>query len=1155
MGRRKQKTETRKKTISQVLRFMVGDNVIFKRKGEVGWHAGTVEKLWSQNAKLPDQDSRVNPYLVQHKSSLSPGKQSNDDMVYVEQDTEAHIRVMKHRQKPSSTHLCNDLPLPEPNDSLAWLYRPFPENVNVQTNDALEKWRETNNVEKIESVNDLGKIGVIVREVMSEGSTDGLFRNLNTKKECPTFFMPNVISYGEYKQEPFQNIISYIAPRIELRRPVDYYGKYNAEQLFNSIFPTEMSVKELETEIERMENSVSSLSTANSNLRRCQKLLNLGDSLLFLFRPLQCERDFERANVCYTAAAFDISEKDARQPFGHLVGLPEAMCAFATTLHYSTERFVYSMMNNMDLASVPPAGGERPMLGMDQIIAGALKYPRARENISLTASHLVSAIHRGWYSLLAFLYGKALNNNGIADRINSVWTNLKDQANIECLQMAHRCHLNVNANKEKQLAELRFTTYGVPSEEAISAFAPKVEDILRSIPLHSHRNNSKQDILQLNVSFFQIHIPSNPVCVLVLCPSTDLIEIFRIPDELQLFPFSNDSFEWLWYRIAYLIHLGIEKSCDSASNDNRNPYQNRVRPKTFKLKNVAGDVHFSGYLQRKCLLLPGTKVEFIEVDEHSMDDEMGFYDEDRSLWWKDVRVAIKQLQSRESTKRSSSFFTSLNRSHESNLNMMRSSLSSDLVAETSQEVKRVVEKATEMKKNGNLAFGSFKFELARKYFVFAISELRRIREPPSEVLAIMGTLLSNFSICGLEMAKTQTAPYGVFTLHEVIAGCHVAIANSSIYKASSDPVQAKLLFRRDLGSSRIPLNEELQRYRDNMVSTAVAVHVNVEYNLRLFKDAKENSTNTKEIVITFGKDMDKESNENACPICKDEFLTRLKEKRVMKLPCDHVFCAKCVLTWRVECTEGMKCAICNKEVKDNFFEETFDKLVQDYGTEKVHKCIPLSSKAERDEVLRQLFKRHDMDSEAVSKSLDDLLYRNNCGNMRQSDKLTHEKKQKIYDNARRPLLILEKELEEIQEEQGRIADASSLEFTKTQTREQYLRKKLHKAKESASFDIYSQMNSTGSMGRCDDNGQIQLDFHGLHVKEAKSMYDDIVDPILPIIERLIIITGRGVHSDKKRATLRHALQKYIKGKDCLCEICENNPGALRVSCNTKPRID
>ncbi len=62
---------------------------------------------------------------------------------------------------------------------------------------------------------------------------------------------------------------------------------------------------------------------------------------------------------------------------------------------------------------------------------------------------------------------------------------------------------------------------------------------------------------------------------------------------------------------------------------------------------------------------------------------------------------------------------------------------------------------------------------------------------------------------------------------------------------------------------------------------------------------------------------------------------------------------------------------------------------------------------------------------------------------------------------------------------------------------------LRAARANAMRDIFEQMNSVGGMGSANETDSLQLDLHGLHVEEAKSILQEFVFPILPALKRSI----------------------------------------------------
>ena len=66
-----------------------------------------------------------------------------------------------------------------------------------------------------------------------------------------------------------------------------------------------------------------------------------------------------------------------------------------------------------------------------------------------------------------------------------------------------------------------------------------------------------------------------------------------------------------------------------------------------------------------------------------------------------------------------------------------------------------------------------------------------------------------------------------------------------------------------------------------------------------------------------------------------------------------------------------------------------------------------------------------------------------------------------------------------------------------------VRSKLCVARQKAREDIYTRMNSVGTMGAQQGGNDelIQIDFHGLHVDEMRIKFKEYVLPILPVVKK------------------------------------------------------
>jgi len=94
------------------------------------------------------------------------------------------------------------------------------------------------------------------------------------------------------------------------------------------------------------------------------------------------------------------------------------------------------------------------------------------------------------------------------------------------------------------------------------------------------------------------------------------------------------------------------------------------------------------------------------------------------------------------------------------------------------------------------------------------------------------------------------------------------------------------------------------------------------------------------------------------------------------------------------------------------------------------------------------------------------------------------------------------------------------------------------------------MNNVGSFGAENVLGEIEVDFHALHVNEAKDLFDESVVPVLQAVGAITIVVGRGHHSEGGVAKLKPALKKHIdkhpQSRHLRYKEIEGNEGAILV---------
>jgi DNA-nicking Smr family endonuclease len=181
-----------------------------------------------------------------------------------------------------------------------------------------------------------------------------------------------------------------------------------------------------------------------------------------------------------------------------------------------------------------------------------------------------------------------------------------------------------------------------------------------------------------------------------------------------------------------------------------------------------------------------------------------------------------------------------------------------------------------------------------------------------------------------------------------------------------------------------------------------------------------------------------------------------------------------------------------------------------------------------------------------------------------SEHLSHDKKQEFYNTARAPVLKLQEEYAKLKEDLFQINDTDSVEWRKKRNELNEMQRKLNGARRNAASDIFERMNSRGNMGALIEYIQegvgemgiegvestktsiVHMDFHGLHVNEAKERIDEFVLPILPALKKMIVITGRGVHNETGSSVLKEELRKYFGQCNVKCEELKKNKGALCI---------
>ena len=296
--------------------------------------------------------------------------------------------------------------------------------------------------------------------------------------------------------------------------------------------------------------------------------------------------------------------------------------------------------------------------------------------------------------------------------------------------------------------------------------------------------------------------------------------------------------------------------------------------------------------------------------------------------------------------------------------------------------------------------------------------------------------------------------------------------------------------------------------------------------------------------------------EDGCPICLRQFNVELKNSYAVVLPCgEHALCAQCIFSLKIESDkekEIPQCPLCRYSFDPEFVEGIPSQIIEK-DQELAHLIVKLPNMTtdEQIDIAERLMWTHRFEVSAVIDAIEALLDGEVSGLFFRSDgDLTHEQKNVIYNQARIPVVKLETKLEELIQEYRGTYDSKGLDKICGDLKR--VRKELATARIKARDKIYSQMNSVGSMGaEQEERGGstlIQVDYHGLHVNEMRRKFKEHVIPILPVVKKVLVITGRGSHSVGKESKLKKALFKLIGQyeDDIYFQRVDGNEGALYV---------
>lgn len=906
--------------------------------------------------------------------------------------------------------------------------------------------------------------------------------------------------------------------------------------LFEASVPKESSLRQLEA----------------ASRTSPEKMLELGDALMIGFHGWP--RDPHRACHCYKAAAWGCLEPEVDERIGIPIGVPEAMVAAATVV------FTYIQKQIMGLEvweSVPH----------HRVISKTLEIDNGIRMLVQITFWLSMSVRRGHISPFAQMFARTLKE---MDVIND--RRIAEYPDAELIRNTMQPLLAMTEYRELELAFEKLQRSGDlprgdPDDKVIEMFAVKSQQLLRDMPVSS-------DLV--HIEYRQIPRSPFPMAVYAIAPKRrQLIKVVRLPDHLQMQAFTQESFEYAWLRILFELHLGNPIS------------KQRTRPSSVSVLDTPGNQHFAQYLRLQ-FMDSQTQVRLATHEEPIHEARRSRRRSPQTLG--DV---VKHIENRlleipgflidePSNVNGDAALTSSDLSEAHQIAM-------EIAIQHGNNQAEIITQAQTCKDQGNSLFGSHDFTGASRSYSVAIALLARLPNPNDEARLLLGTSLSNRAACFLDMETSRSAAFSKLMVQNAVRDCTAALKASWALRVLPGRILDKLKFRLDKGVARLDtLESDFQSEiaaiifpprADTVLSAAqVSSHVQTvplsEEAASVWQPVSEGNeavlTNAiKEVdadlddmllergVIIYNNALAKNS-KDGCPICLREFDGELSHVFCGVLPCgEHALCVECICRCKKQSDKGKaspQCPLCRHEFDGRIVQNSvYDIITKNKALVGVVEKFP-SDPDESTDVAVRLMWRYDFNVDRVIDSMEEILDYRAAGELfsRDSTDLTHTQKQEIYEKARRPVTRLIDRRQRLMEERRTTFNTARLRQIEKDLRQ--VRCHLASARLLARDEIYEQLNSIGTMGAQlqsrgdDENAAIQVDFHGMHVSEMHTKYEELVEAILPVVKRVTIITGRGLHSPGGECKLMKALKKKIeKEKNTRWSKIPNNPGAINVT--------
>jgi len=510
----------------------------------------------------------------------------------------------------------------------------------------------------------------------------------------------------------------------------------------------------------------------------------------------------------------------------------------------------------------------------------------------------------------------------------------------------------------------------------------------------------------------------------------------------------------------------------------------------------------------------------------------------------------------------------------------------------------LIEAAVKLKLEANDLFARKSFRAANRCYTDAIDRLHigcpREQDMSSTLKLVLSTLLSNRAACSIQLAKDQIGSdpeASSALLRAALTDCSSVLENRNFGPADvHEKVRTKLEFRQ---TSAVDLMRQVQespaqadvstaanewlpphltrpgrgegsrgRRRGPSVGRHGRQHATSAAETGAKDDRRfEEDADTVAVVRSTELSSTDAFRTDACVVCMQTWDGGLSDSHAMVLPCKHSLCARCLYNWHGAChvpreprkppPPSFACVECRLPIPSRAVEVLVAGVAAAEDSLQVLAERLECDTATKAQIVRSLLLHHHFNVSAVEGCLWEMAASTAAVTMAKArDPLAAEEKQNIYEEARRPVKLLETQVREARSMLKALrSDELSQEWRDQCANVADLESRLKVARLNAARDIFAQVNADG-LGMGEDGGvlgDVTLDLHGLHVKEAERLMTELLDCVLPATRSIVIITGRGAHNAKGVSVLRPAIEKLVALREAASlEPVAGNPGAIRI---------